>query len=155
MIQLSDILSLDRTRAHVAREQIGSKKRVLEELSIALMTAHPELDEHAIFECLIGRERLGSTGLGHGVAIPHGRISGLTEPVGCLIVLENAIDFDALDNEPVDIFFGLFVPERSQNEHLELLSSLATLFGDANTRSALRNVKENETLFTLTLQHSQ
>jgi len=108
----------------------GSKKRVLEKISGLVVAAHPSFTSAEVFESLVARERLGSTGIGHGVAIPHGRLKGNFKPVAAFLRLSESIDFDALDNAPVDLLFALMVPEESTEEHLEILAKLAELFSD-------------------------
>jgi nitrogen PTS system EIIA component len=95
---------------------------------------------------------LGSTGLGHGVAIPHGRMGGLEAPIGAFVSLESAIDFDALDRQPVDLLFALLVPQESTSEHLQLLAQLAQMFSDAGFSGQLRASRDGRELYQL-LQH--
>ncbi len=116
----------------------SSKKRALETLSELLAEGVPGFTDGEIFDSLIGRERLGSTGLGKGVALPHGRMSGLDEPVAALLTLEQGIDYDAIDNQPVDLLFALLVPEESTDEHLKILAQLAEMFSNADFCSQLR-----------------
>ena len=122
-----DLLSAARVGCHVA---VGSKKRVLEKVSELLAADIPGLTQSEIFDRLIEREKLGSTGLGHGVALPHGRMREVSRAYGALLHLENAIDFDAIDGQPVDLVFALLVPESATEEHLQLLGNLAGLFSD-------------------------
>jgi PTS system nitrogen regulatory IIA component len=95
------------------------------------------LNDTQIFDSLLARERLGSTGLGHGIAIPHGRLAPLDSTAGALLVLETGIDFDAPDGQPVNILFGLLVPEACNDAHLQILAGLAAMFSDADLRGAL------------------
>jgi nitrogen PTS system EIIA component len=132
--------------------QSSSKKRVLEQISQLLAEDQPQLTAEEIFDSLIGRERLGSTGLGHGVAIPHGRMGGLEAPIGAFVRLESAIDFDALDRQPVDLLFALLVPQESTSEHLQLLAQLAQMFSDAGFSAQLRASRDGRELYQL-LQH--
>jgi PTS system nitrogen regulatory IIA component len=115
-----------------------SKKRLLDSLSELIATTHPGLDARALFDQLMVRERLGSTGLGDGVAIPHCRLVGQTEAVGAFVKLDTPLDFDAPDGVPVDLIFVLVVPEHAAKGHLELLAQLAGVFGDDAHRRALR-----------------
>ena len=92
------------------------------------------------------RERLGGTGLGYGVALPHGRIAGLEHSIGAIVTLESGIDFDAPDGEPVDILFGLLVPEDCNNDHLQILSRIAQMFSDEALRERLRKQTDPEKL---------
>ena len=135
---ITDILDSRRTRLDV---EAASKKRVLETLSHLLadsIDGEEAPDAHAVFEGLFAREKLGSTGLGHGVALPHARLSGVPRPIGALLRLGAGVDFDAPDRGAVDLVFGLLVPEDSTSEHLQLLAQLASRFSDEQLRDALR-----------------
>ncbi len=134
-MQITELLDPARI---ACRQSCGSKKRSLEYLGRLLADAALSLTEGEIFDSLIGRERLGSTGLGKGVALPHGRIRGLSRPLGALLVLDKGIDFDAVDGQPVDILFALLVPEESTDEHLQILARLAELFSDPEFCRQLR-----------------
>ncbi len=125
----------------------GSKKRVLHTLAQHIADDLPTLDADELFSRLIARERLGSTGLGHGIAIPHCRIENCTGTVGALITLDQPVDFDAIDGEPVDIVFALLVPEEAHDDHLQTLATLAGLFSDAEFRQQLRDCKSDEDLY--------
>lgn len=116
---------------------VASKKKALEALSALLERGTDVVDATQIFDALVARERLGSTGLGHGIAIPHGRLAALERTAGALLVLQDGIDFDAPDREPVNILFGLLVPEACNDAHLQILAGLAAMFSDAELRSAL------------------
>jgi PTS system nitrogen regulatory IIA component len=117
---------------------IGSKKRLLEVLGELLATDDPALQPETVFERLLERERLGSTGLGHGIALPHARVKEVREAVGAFVQLQRGVDFDAIDEKPVDLAFALLVPESATEIHLQLLSRLATMFSDAMLRKDLR-----------------
>lgn len=117
---------------------IGSKKRLLEQLSELLAGSSPQLSQHEVFEALLNREKLGSTGLGKGVAIPHGRMAGLERPLCAFIKLDNPVDFDAADGQTVDLVFCLLVPEDSTEEHLQVLSTIAEIFSNPGVCTALR-----------------
>ncbi|PSJ21484.1 PTS fructose transporter subunit IIA [Halomonas sp. ND22Bw] len=116
----------------------GSKKRVLEFFSTFIAQNIPSLDSQEVFSRLIGRERLGSTGIGHGVAIPHSRNPHCKAPIAGFLKLDEPVDFDAIDGEPVDLVFVLLVPEEADDAHLALLGQVAGVMNDAATRSALR-----------------
>ena len=116
-----------------------SKKRVLESASELLAGTDDGLLPRAVFDCLIAREKLGSTGLGHGVAIPHGRLAGLDKTIGAFLRVAKGVDFDAPDNEPVDLIFALLVPEESTEEHLQVLADIAEFFDSEDSRNALRD----------------
>jgi len=145
-MNIIDILSLDCIKSAAS---VSSKKRVLEEIGGLITTQNPDLSEDEIFESLFSRERLGSTGIGHGVAIPHGRVKTGGKSIGCFMQLENPIDFDAIDGKPVDLVFGLLVPEDSTDEHLQILSKLATLFSNEAICDKLRQASSAEEILTL------
>lgn len=130
----------------------ASKKRVLEQLSTLIADGQQGLSPADVFDSLLARERLGSTGLGHGVAIPHGRVKNGTVTVGAFIKLQQPIDFDAIDGEPVDLLFGLLVPEQSTQEHLQLLAQLAEMFSDTAFVARLRAAASAAELHTLLSQ---
>ena len=118
---------------------VSSKKGVIEQLSQLFAGDVEGVSATSIFDALIAREKLGSTGLGHGVAIPHGRVKGADGALAALMITDKPVDFDAIDNEPVDIFVGLLVPEEANETHLELLSELAELLGNERLTRRLRN----------------
>jgi len=120
------------------RVEVQSKKRLLESLAAPLAAATAGLDADSIFDRLNERERLGSTGLGHGIALPHARVREIDDAVGAFVQLRDGVAFDAVDNRPVDLAFGLLVPEAATERHLELLSELAAMFNDPELRQALR-----------------
>ena len=132
--------------------EVSSKKRALEMLSDMLSKAMPTPDGEDIFDSLLARERIGSTGLGHGVAIPHGRMAGLEEAAAALITLDTPVDYDAPDGEPVDILFALVVPEESTEEHLQILAQLAKMFSENQVLTHLREATTQESLLAL-IQH--
>ncbi len=115
-----------------------SKKRVLQSLGELLAQSAPQLSPDDTFDKLLERERLGSTGLGHGIALPHARVNGIDEAYGAFIQLGDSVDFDAIDNQPVDLIFGLLVPESATKEHLQLLAHLASMFSNAEFCEKLR-----------------
>lgn len=115
---------------------VGSKKRVFEHVGILFENSHG-IARSVIFDSLFAREKLGSTGLGQGVAIPHGRIKGLKEAVGAFVRLSEPIQFDAPDSKPVSLIFVLLVPANATDLHLQILSELAQLFSDKQLREEL------------------
>lgn len=119
-----------------------SKKRAIEVLSDALASGADELSHSAVFASLIGRERLGSTAVGHGVALPHGRFEGLTTSRGAFVRLAQPVDFEADDGEPVDLLFGLLVPSDCSDEHLAALAAVAARFDQSELRRALRGTQD-------------
>lgn len=134
-MQISRLLDTDRIDC---QQTSSSKKRALEMLGGLLANATTECMDSEIVDSLIGRERLGSTGLGKGVALPHGRMSGLTQPVAAILTLAEGIDYDAVDRQPVDILFALLVPKESTDEHLKILAQVAGLFSSEEFCSRLR-----------------
>ncbi|MFW5824105.1 MAG: PTS IIA-like nitrogen regulatory protein PtsN [Marinobacter sp.] len=134
-LTINNILAPELT---ICRISGTSKKRILEFIAEKVAGQYPELDETQIFNNLIARERLGSTGIGQGIAIPHCRLDGCTRVVGALVTLEEGVAFDAIDNQPVDLLFTLIVPREATSEHLELLSQLAEQFNDRTFCDALR-----------------
>jgi PTS system nitrogen regulatory IIA component len=134
-MKLSEILTPNCIRLDA---DATSKKRVLESASQLLAQADENLSPRQVFDCLFAREKLGSTGLGHGVAIPHGRLAGLDKTIGVFLRLPKGVDFDAPDNEPVDLVFALLVPEESTDEHLQVLADIAGYFNSKESRDALR-----------------
>lgn len=128
----------------------SSKKRVLEQAARLLAVRAVEPEAEQIFERLLERERLGSTGLAGGVALPHARMPGVESSHGAFLRLAEPIDFDSLDGQPVDLVFALLVPEEATEEHLQLLGSLAGMFNDDELREQLRSAEAEQALAILT-----
>ncbi|PCJ20192.1 MAG: PTS IIA-like nitrogen-regulatory protein PtsN [Gammaproteobacteria bacterium] len=124
-----------------------SKKRTLEHIAHYISKEVPSLDPIELFDNLLSREKLGSTGIGYGIAIPHCRISHCGQTLGSLIYLQNPVDFDAIDGNLVDLIFVLIVPKEATQKHLDLLGELATLFNDEPFRQRLRASKNPEQLY--------
>ena len=124
-----------------------SKKRLLETIADFASTLFPETDSEDIFDALIERERLGSTGVGEGVAIPHCRLKKCDDAIGILMQLTDPIDFDSIDGAPVDLVFTLLVPEAAVNSHLESLQVIATNFYQQEYRDALRSSTNDMELY--------
>ena len=118
-------------------ETVQSKKRLFEQAA-ASISAEFDLDQESVYRSLLAREKLGSTAIGHGVAIPHSRMSGCSEPLGCLILLSEGVEFGAPDGADVEIAFILLVPEAATQDHLDLLASLANAFSRADIRDRLK-----------------
>lgn len=142
-MQIDHILTPERTFSGV---QGGSKKRVLELIG-KLVAQHTNLDPDAIYENLIARERLGSTGFGNGIAIPHCRLEDCHQAIGALLQLDGKIDFDALDGQPVDLIFVLLVPQEATEQHLQILKMLAGKLDNAELRDALRAAPDADALY--------
>ena len=145
-MEINDILKLSRVRCNIS---VSSKKRALEVLSELFTSNSNELSQDDVFDSLFNRERLGTTGVGHGVAIPHARVPGIETPVAAAIKLVDGIEFDTPDNEPVDILFGLLVPQESTDEHLQILAYLAQMFADSKTRNHLRLSDDTRSFFDI------
>ena len=114
----------------------SSKKRLFEQVGLLFENQHG-IARNVVFESLFARERLGSTGLGQGVAIPHGRIKGLKDALGAFVRVAQPVPFDAPDGKPVNLVFALLVPEHATEKHLEILSELAQMFSDRELREGL------------------
>lgn len=148
-MKISDILDPERVMCGVG---VGSKKRGLELLSRMIVSGQPSLNETEVFDSLVARERLGSTGVGQGVALPHGRMKNCTAVIGAFIQLKEGIDFDAIDGQPVDLLFALVVPEEATEEHLQTLAKLAEMFNSQELRQQLHTADSSAGLFDLLTQ---
>ena len=127
----------------------SSKKKALETISQIVTENYPEYSTNKIFETLIERERLGSTGIGHGVALPHGRLAECSDTIGVFISLSDGVDYDAIDRKPVKLLFALLVPENSTEEHLKILAKLAEFFRQADNRQTLENATSAESVYNI------
>lgn len=145
-VRISDVLSVDRIETAC---QLSSKKRLMEKITSLLLQCPTQLDRKTVLQTLIERERLGSTGIGHGVALPHGRINGLDHVIGAVVILENPLDYDAVDHQPIKLAFGLLVPAEANEQHLKILAYLARLFSDETLRESVFNVTSNSDAFDL------
>lgn len=143
-MQLDFLLSSDRS---VCIHQNATKKRVLEKCSELLCQGQNDLDPQEVFEAFVARERLGCTGIGYGVALPHVRLPHLKQPVGALLHLKHQIDFGSEDKQPIDIVFALIVPEHQNDKHLLMLSYLAEFFNSAQNRAELRSACSSHDLY--------
>ena len=145
-MQLDEILTPERCHARL----LGvSKKRILTNVSELVAEQNELLKEDEIFNALMAREQLGSTGLGNGIAIPHCRVSCCHQILGALITVDSPIDFDSLDGKPVDILFVLLVPQQKTDEHLKTLAGLAELFNDEDFCHTLRHTQDSEDLYNI------
>ena len=145
MNRLANLLTPSHVLAHV---DVTSKKRAFEEAGLLFENLHG-MSRAQVTDSLFSRERLGSTGLGHGVAIPHGRINGLKAPLAAVFQLSQGIGFDAPDEKPVNLLIFLLVPEAATQKHLEILSEIAELLSDAPLRERLTNCEASTQLFEL------
>tara|TARA_R110001606_G_scaffold395213_2_gene567114 strand:+ start:12810 stop:13271 length:462 start_codon:yes stop_codon:yes gene_type:complete len=128
-----------------------SKKRIIENLSQLLAANTEATTADTIFQALFERERLGSTGLGKGVAIPHARIPGITHTIAAMMTLDTPVNYESADNKPVDIIFGLLVPEDDNEQHLQQLARLVSLFREDETCSEIRQATDAEQIFEILL----
>ena len=143
MNRLTSILSSALVQVNV---DATSKKRAFEEAGLLFENLHG-FSRALIADRLFARERLGSTGLGHGVAIPHGRIKGLKNPLAAVFQLASPIGFDAPDEQPVSLLIFLLVPEASTQKHLEILSEIAEMLADSSVRERLKKSQDASMLF--------
>ena len=145
-LSIADILTLERVKLHV---ESVSKKSTLELASQVLANAQEGLESWSIFDVLLARERLGSTGVGRGIAIPHGKLASLHAPIGCFLRLQNPVDFNSPDNQEVSMIFAILVPEGDEDTHLAILGQLARRFSDPEFCNAIRTTESSETAFSL------
>ncbi|NCF17539.1 MAG: PTS IIA-like nitrogen regulatory protein PtsN [Haliea sp.] len=148
MQALSDILTPART---VCGAPGVSKKRLFETIAKIISDDQPGLGYDAVFDHLIAREKLGSTGLGQGIAIPHCRVGNCQQPLGTLVSLQDPIDFDSPDDAPVDLLFILLVPEEAHQEHLDILAHIARLFSQAEFCGKLRQADSDAALYRVAI----
>lgn len=144
-----DIVDILPTDAVVTGISVTSKKHLLQELSKRICRLTEGLNEREIFDILLQRERLGSTGVGNGVAIPHGRLDNLDRSHGFFIRLDKPVDFDAIDDKPVDLIFLLLAPEGAGADHLKALARVTRLFRDKDQREKLRGTEDPEAIYAL------
>ncbi|MDF1763391.1 MAG: PTS IIA-like nitrogen regulatory protein PtsN [Oleibacter sp.] len=134
-LSIADILEPERA---LIRVSVSSKKKLLELLAAMAADILKDVSADDIYDRLLSRERLGSTGIGEGIAIPHCRLMNCPAAMGILFHLETSIDFDSIDGQPVDLVFALLVPEEANDEHLQVLATLARQFSSEDYRKALR-----------------
>jgi nitrogen PTS system EIIA component len=146
-----DIEDLITPAAVVPRLRAGSKKQLLQELAKRAAEISG-FQERQIFDVLLERERLGSTGVGNGIAIPHGRLPGLTRLYGMFLRLDPPVDFDAVDEQPVDLVFLLLAPEGAGADHLKALARVSRLLRDRATCEKLRGAENPDALYALLTQ---
>ena len=150
-MEIEDILSADRI---VTSLGAGSKKHALQELAVKA-ARQTGLEEHEIFDVLLERERLGTTGVGSGIAIPHGKLPDLDKLFGCFARLNNPVDFDAVDGQPVDLIFLLLAPESAGADHLKALARISRALRNAGKCDELRTAATPEKIFSLLTQDAQ
>ena len=140
-LRIRDLLTPERVRTGLSAT---TKKSVLDQLAAQIHADRTDLDERAIFSTLLRREQLGSTAVGNGVAIPHGRLSELEAPIGAFTRLAEPADFDAMDDQPVALVFALLVPDEENSTHLQILARLARMLDDEAFREQLRQAAPEE-----------
>ena len=128
---------------------ITSKKRLLEFIANQSSSTIEEDEKNKLYCNLLDRERLGSTGLGRGFAVPHARMENLDEAFGVFIKLNQAINFDAPDNIPVDLVFAIVIPEQATDQHLQILSALAKIFSQPDVCESIRQAESSEEIISL------
>lgn len=143
-MELDAFISKSCTRYDIAA---SSKKRALELASELLAEHYPELDASTLLDALVARERLGSTALGEGAALPHCRMASCQQPVAALLKLADPVGFDASDRQPVDLLFVLVVPEAANDLHLQILASIAGALHEPAYRTALRAAGDDAALY--------
>lgn len=148
MIRLEQILTPGRSLVNVPG---GSKKRVLEQIAELIGRNLPGVAQQTVYEALIAREKLGSTGFGNGIAIPHCRLDNCQSPMSALLHLETPVDFDAIDGAPVDLIFVLLVPKAATDAHLELLRQIASMLDRKEVRERLRSAQDSDALYHVVL----
>ena len=145
-MRISDILTSERIICNV---NLSSKKAALENLSGLIASSSIQVNEQEVFSSLLSRERLGGTGLGNGIALPHGRLKDGLSTIAAFIKLKQGVDYDALDHQPVDLIFALLVPEQSTEEHLQVLARLAEMFNKPEFLAQLRREESKEAIYGL------
>lgn len=144
-MELTDIITPETV---VCNLKANSKKQVLQELA-HIIAPVSDVEERLVFETLLQRERLGSTGVGNGVAIPHGKLAGLKRIYGAFARTSKPVAFDAMDDQPVDLFFMLLAPEGSGADHLKALSRTARILRQPDKLTALRNTEDEEAVYSI------
>ena len=149
-MEINDLITIE---CVVPGLKVTSKKQALQELSKRAAEITGE-HERVIFDVLMERERLGTTGVGHGIAIPHGKLANLDRLYGLFARLEQPIDFNSIDEHPVDLIFLLLAPETAGADHLKALARVSRLLRDSDVCEKLRNTEEAEALYILLTEGS-
>ncbi|HJL60780.1 MAG TPA: PTS sugar transporter subunit IIA [Pseudomonadales bacterium] len=145
---IESILSPERTHCGISA---SSKKRALEEITVKLAGTTPGVEAEELFDKLINREKMGTTAIGNGIAIPHCRLEGCEEITGGLFTLEHPVDFEAFDDRPVSVLFVLLVPAEEVDEHLQVLAMLAKRFESASYRESLISANHDGELYQVAI----
>jgi nitrogen PTS system EIIA component len=132
----------------IAKLRVANKRQALQEIARRAAALVGE-DEHKVFETLLEREQLGTTGIGGGTAVPHGRLPNLTRPVGLFARLEKPVDFDAIDSQPVDLVFLLLTPSDAGANHLKALARISRLLRDRAMCAKLRGTEDGDAIYAL------
>ena len=148
-MKLKEILQYDNVIPDINAD---NKRAVLERLARSVSEVHPDVDYENLLKVLFEREHLGTTGIGDGVAIPHGKISGITKPVVAFGRCADGVDFDALDGKPTYIFFLLIAPEQASGQHIQILVRIARILRDSAFRDKLRESKSRDELYKLIIE---
>lgn len=151
MMNLSSLLAENCTKSAVL---FNSKKRILEYIAELAHQQLPDIAEYSILEALMTREKLGSTGIGGGIALPHGKLKNVSSPILVFVVSKETIPFDAIDNQPVDIFCAILIPEDQCQAHLSTLAGIAKLLSQKDLTKKIRHAQTNQQLYQLLLEHS-
>jgi nitrogen PTS system EIIA component len=139
---------LTRSKCHIT-----SKKKALETVSQIVSKAFPSIDPKPILDSLIARERLGSTAIGDGIAVPHGKLCHCQHPMIVIMTLDEPVNFDAIDRKPVDIIVSFIIPEDADEEHLQYLSNIASLLKSDVNRKAIRQYQDSELLYSFFMKN--
>lgn len=151
-MKLSEIITRQRIIANLkARDKVG----VIRELADVICTAEPSIDKDALVKVLQEREKLGSTGIGDGVAIPHGKLNGIDKPLLSFGRSNSGVDFDSMDTQPVYLFFLFVAPENSAGAHLKVLARIAKMLKNSNLRKRLLEAKDEDEIYNIIVQSDE
>ena len=145
-MEINEILQLTNT---INNAKADSKKSVLELISKTIAQNLLDIEYEQIFDCLLAREKISSTGIGHGVSIPHCVMANISKPIGAFIHLQKPVDFAAIDNNSVDLFFALLIPEKTSDKYLDILAALAEKLRKKDVRKKLRAAKDAKELYQI------
>jgi PTS system nitrogen regulatory IIA component len=151
-MKLSDILHVNNI---IVTLKADNKKKVIEELTEVIIDTSPSLNKDSLIKVLLERERLGSTGIGDGVAIPHGKFSGIGDPIISFGRCTKGLDFEAMDGQPVSLFFLLVAPEDSASVHLKALAKIAKILKNNTLRRKLLEARTKEEIYQLIIQDDE
>lgn len=151
-MKLSDIITRDSVIPNLkARDKAG----VLKELAEVICNAEPSIDKDALVKVLKEREKLGSTGIGDGVAIPHGKLNGISKPYMSFGRSKSGVDFDSMDTQPVHLFFLLLAPENSAGAHLKVLAKIAKMLKNTSFRKKLLEARDRDEIYDIIVQSDE